>query len=100
MLPALHVLKCTMLCGHHAHGECACRWLRPTCDVVGMWGGFTEEGIKTIVPAVGHAKVACRLVPDQAPEVSPAPHEVPQTVHITSCHSKQTRIFCLNSCQL
>ncbi len=34
-----------------------------------MWGGFTEEGIKTIVPAVGHAKVACRLVPDQSPEV-------------------------------
>ena len=52
-----------------------CRWLRPTCDVVGMWGGFTEEGIKTIVPAVGHAKVACRLVPDQAPEVDPARHE-------------------------
>lgn len=49
------------------HG--ACRWLRPTCDVVGMWGGFTEEGIKTIVPAVGRAKVACRLVPDQLPEV-------------------------------
>ncbi len=44
------------------------RWLRPTCDVVGMWGGFTEAGIKTIVPAVAHAKVACRLVANQAPE--------------------------------
>ncbi|KAK9825147.1 hypothetical protein WJX81_004830 [Elliptochloris bilobata] len=44
------------------------QWLRPTCDVVGMWGGFTEEGIKTIVPAVGRAKFACRLVSDQAPE--------------------------------
>lgn len=59
---------------------CVRRWLRPTCDVVGMWGGFTEEGIKTIVPAVGRAKVACRLVPDQAPEASPAPRDFAQTV--------------------
>jgi len=43
-------------------------WLRPTLDVVGMWGGFTQEGMKTIVPARAHAKISCRLVPDQDPE--------------------------------
>ena len=43
-------------------------WLRPTLDLVGMWGGFTAEGMKTIVPARAHAKISCRLVPDQRPE--------------------------------
>jgi acetylornithine deacetylase/succinyl-diaminopimelate desuccinylase-like protein len=42
-------------------------WLRPTLDVVGMWGGFTAEGMKTIVPARAHAKISCRLVPAQDP---------------------------------
>jgi acetylornithine deacetylase/succinyl-diaminopimelate desuccinylase-like protein len=36
--------------------------------VVGIWGGFTGEGIKTIVPSRATAKVSCRLVPDQDPE--------------------------------
>jgi acetylornithine deacetylase/succinyl-diaminopimelate desuccinylase-like protein len=42
-------------------------WLRPTLDAVGMWGGFTEEGMKTVIPARAHAKLSCRLVPDQDP---------------------------------
>jgi acetylornithine deacetylase/succinyl-diaminopimelate desuccinylase-like protein len=43
-------------------------WTRPTCDVVGISVGYAGEGIKTIVPAAGTAKVSFRLVPDQQPE--------------------------------
>ncbi|MGL5736387.1 MAG: M20/M25/M40 family metallo-hydrolase, partial [Beijerinckiaceae bacterium] len=40
---------------------------RPTCDVNGIWGGYTGEGTKTVIASEAHAKVSFRLVGDQNP---------------------------------
>ena len=42
-------------------------WARPTCEIHGVWGGYTGPGHKTIVPTDAHAKVSFRLVADQEP---------------------------------
>lgn len=38
---------------------------RPSFDICGIWGGYTGEGAKTVLPSKAHAKVSCRLVPHQ-----------------------------------
>lgn len=38
---------------------------RPTFDICGIWGGYTAEGSKTVLPSKAYAKVSCRLVPHQ-----------------------------------
>ena len=40
--------------------------IRPCLDVCGIWGGYTGEGAKTVLPSTAHAKISMRLVPNQS----------------------------------
>ncbi|MDH3652059.1 MAG: dipeptidase [Saprospiraceae bacterium] len=54
--------------GEHGYTTIERASIRPTLDVNGIWGGYTGEGAKTVLPSEAHAKISMRLVPDQNPD--------------------------------
>ena len=55
--------------GENGHTPIEQIWARPTCEVNGIWGGYTGDGFKTVLPSKASAKVSFRLVGDQDPHV-------------------------------
>lgn len=55
------------LCGEKGYTVVEQLWTRPTLELNGMWGGYTGEGAKTVIPSKACAKLSTRLVPDQDP---------------------------------
>lgn len=62
------ITGCPKLTGEKGYRMLERMWARPTLDVNGIFGGFSGDGTKTIIPAKAFAKVSMRLVPDQDPD--------------------------------
>ncbi len=62
--------------------------IRPTLDVNGIWGGYTGEGAKTVLPSKAYAKISMRLVPNQNN------HEISElfTKHFQSLAPKSVKV--------
>lgn len=54
--------------GEQGFGALERQWARPTLDVNGIWGGYTDPGAKTVIAREAHAKLSCRLVAGQDPD--------------------------------
>jgi acetylornithine deacetylase/succinyl-diaminopimelate desuccinylase-like protein len=55
------------LAGEHGRTALEMIWSRPTCEVNGIWGGYTGLGFKTVLPSQASAKISFRLVGTQDP---------------------------------
>jgi acetylornithine deacetylase/succinyl-diaminopimelate desuccinylase-like protein len=56
------------LCGEKGYTIPERLWTRPTFEVNGIWGGYMDEGAKTVIPSNAYAKISTRLVPNQEPQ--------------------------------
>jgi len=53
------------LTGEKGYSPMECTGIRPSFDICGIWGGYTGEGAKTVLPSKAFAKISSRLVPNQ-----------------------------------
>jgi acetylornithine deacetylase/succinyl-diaminopimelate desuccinylase-like protein len=79
--------------------------IRPTLDVNGIWGGYTGEGAKTVLPSKANAKISMRLVPNQSSDEITKKFEAhfkriaPKTVKVkvTPHHGGEPSVLSTNS---
>jgi len=75
--------------------------LYPTIEPNGIWGGYTGLGVKTVIPAMAHAKLTMRLVAGQDPARARARVEthlralLPEGVRLEVSHGGDARAFSL-----
>ncbi len=53
------------LAGEEGYSTMERTGIRPSFDICGIWGGYTGEGAKTVLPSKAYAKISTRLVPNQ-----------------------------------
>ncbi|MCL2246522.1 MAG: dipeptidase [Lentimicrobiaceae bacterium] len=56
------------LCGEEGFSTIERTGIRPSFDLCGIWGGYTGEGTKTVLPSKAYAKLSMRIVPNQDPD--------------------------------